>query len=194
VAEVVLEWQRQTRELAAMDGISSVTIVENKGELCDMSNPYPHGQVYATNFICKSVESHLQAAAEHLAQTGRILFQDILAAEVEEGSCIVAETESMIAHVPYFARFAYEIYITPKRSVPHITALIASEVSELASLLHEVLIRMDNLWSMPFPSLMMLQQAPVDAQTIPCFIFISRSIRPCVHLSFASTWQPTRSV
>jgi UDPglucose--hexose-1-phosphate uridylyltransferase len=168
---VVQEWQHQTRLLGDMPAITSVTIFENKGEICGMSNPHPHGQIYATNFVYKTVESHLQAASEHHQQTGRILFQDILAAEAEDACRIVAENDTMVAFVPYFARFAYEIYIAPKRTVPHITALDDKETAELSSLLHEILVRLDNLWSMPFPYLLMLQQAPVDGSEYPLFHF-----------------------
>ncbi|MFK7853599.1 MAG: galactose-1-phosphate uridylyltransferase [Granulosicoccus sp.] len=171
VGSVVKEWQNQTRLLGEMDGVNSITIFENKGEVCGMSNPHPHGQIYATNFIYKTVESHLRAADEHYAQTGKILFQDILAAELEDATRLVAQNDTMVAFVPYFARFAYEIYIAPKRTVAHITALNEQETSDLASLLHEVLIRLDNLWSMPFPYLMMLQQAPVDGREYPLYHF-----------------------
>ncbi len=171
VVDVVREWQNQTRLLGEMPGITSVTIFENKGEICGMSNPHPHGQIYATNFVYKTVESHLQAAEEHHAQTGRILFQDILAAELEDATRIVAQNDTMVAFVPYFARFSYEIYIAPKRSVAHITALNEQEATDLATLLHEVLVRLDNLWSMPFPYLLMLQQAPLDGAEYPLFHF-----------------------
>ena len=162
VAAVVTEWQRQTQELAGLEGISSVNIFENKGEITGMSNTHPHGQIYATNFIYKTTESHLQAAAEHHQETGRVLFADILDAEAQDGSRIVAQNDTMVAFIPYFARFAYEIYIAPKRTVAHISELTDTEAADFSQLLHNVLIRLDNLWSMPFPYLMMLHQAPVD--------------------------------
>lgn len=171
VADVVVEWQRQTQALSALPEITSVNIFENKGEMTGMSNSHPHGQIYATNFVYKSTESHLLAAAEHHKETGRALFGDILAAEAQEGTRIIAENETMVAFVPYFARFAYEVYLAPKRSVAHITSLTDAETSDFAALLQNVLIRMDNLWSMPFPYLMMLHQAPVDDADYKLFHF-----------------------
>ena len=171
VASVVKEWQQQTRELAAIEGISSVNIFENKGEITGMSNTHPHGQIYATNFIYKTTECHLHAATEHYQKNGRILFEDILAAETQEGARIVAQNETMIAFIPYFARFAYEIYLAPKRTVAHITSLTDTEAADFSALLHSVLIRLDNLWNMPFPYLMMLHQAPVDGPSYNLFHF-----------------------
>jgi UDPglucose--hexose-1-phosphate uridylyltransferase len=168
---VIGAWQQQTRELGAMDGINSVMIFENKGELCGMSNPHPHGQVYATNFRYKSTDSHLAAAAEHERKTGRILFQDVLDAERNDGSRIVAENDTMIAFVPYFARFAYEVYVSPRRTVQHVHELSDNESSDLAGLLRQVLVRMDNLWQLPFPYWMVVHQAPTDGKPYPLYHF-----------------------
>jgi UDPglucose--hexose-1-phosphate uridylyltransferase len=66
-----------------------------------------------------------------------------------------------IAFVPYFARYAYETYVAPVRSVATIAELDAMERRDLATVLREVVIRFDNLWQMPFPYVMALHQAPV---------------------------------
>jgi UDPglucose--hexose-1-phosphate uridylyltransferase len=47
-------------------------------------------------------------------QTGQGLFQAIIQAERTDGCRILYEDEYTIAFVPYFARYAYEVYITPK--------------------------------------------------------------------------------
>ncbi|MFK7891784.1 MAG: galactose-1-phosphate uridylyltransferase [Granulosicoccus sp.] len=171
VEAVVMEWQRQTRILGNIPEINSVNIFENKGELCGMSNPHPHGQIYATNFVYKNIEACLHAASEHHRQSGQFLFEDIVAAETSTGERVIGQRESTVAFVPYFARFAYETYLVPLRRVSHITQLTDPELADLASLLHETLIRMDNLWSIPFPYLLTLHQAPLDGQNYPLFQF-----------------------
>ena len=90
-------------------------IFENKGEVVGVSNPHPHCQIYATNFVFKTIETEARVGARHLAETGRVLFQDILdggAAATAGGSC--SRTATAIAFVPYFARYAYEVYVAPK--------------------------------------------------------------------------------
>ena len=172
IANVASTWQEQTIELSTMPQVKSVAIFENKGEVCGMSNPHPHGQIYATNFVYKTTQSHLDAAAEHHRQTGHVLFQDILEAEaleVAERQRIVEQNDTMVAFVPYFARFSYELYIAPRRSVAHISQLTPEEISDLAAILKDVLVRMDNLWQIPFPYLMMVHQAPVDGMQYPLF-------------------------
>jgi UDPglucose--hexose-1-phosphate uridylyltransferase len=163
-------WQQQMRELAAHPDVAFVLIFENKGEVVGVSNPHPHCQIYATNFTFKYIETEGLAGRRHLEQTGRYLFQDILAAEQQDGRRLVSRHGSAIAFVPYFARYAYETYVAPLRSVPTIADLEADERRDLATVLRDVVIRFDNLWRMPFPYVMALHQAPVQGGT-PGFHF-----------------------
>ena len=155
-------WQGQYRELGARPEVNHVLIFENKGEVVGVSNPHPHGQIYATNFVFKTTENEVAVSRRHLAETGRILFQDILEAERTDGRRIVAENAAAIAFVPYFARYAYEVYVAPRATHPSLADLSDAEVDDLADVLKRVLVKYDNLWRMPFPYVMALHQAPTD--------------------------------
>ena len=154
-------WQQQMHELATHPDVTFVLIFENKGEVVGVSNPHPHCQIYATNFTFKYIETELDVGRRHLEETGRFLFQDILAAEQQDGRRILARHGSAIAFVPYFARYAYETYVVPLRSVATIAGLDAGERRDLATVLRDVVICFDNLWQMAFPYVMALHQAPV---------------------------------
>ncbi|MEO8483926.1 MAG: galactose-1-phosphate uridylyltransferase [Acidobacteriota bacterium] len=154
-------WQEQMRMLATHPDVAFVLIFENKGEVVGVSNPHPHCQIYATNFTFKYIETELLAGKRHLEQRGRVLFQDVIAAERADGRRIIAEHGSAIAFVPYFARYAYETYVAPVRNVATIDQLDDNERWDLATVLRDVLIRFDNLWHVPFPYVMALHQAPV---------------------------------
>ena len=79
----------------------------------------------------------------------------------------------MIAFVPYFARYAYEVYLVAKRRVPHVFALNDAEGAALARALSAVTIRFDNLWRTSFPYVMVLHQAPSDAGADAFHFFIA---------------------
>jgi UDPglucose--hexose-1-phosphate uridylyltransferase len=153
--------QQQMHELAAHPDVACVLIFENKGEVVGVSNPHPHCQIYATNFTFKHIETELLAGRRHFGETGRSLFQDILSAERQDGRRIVTRQGSAIAFVPYFARYAYETYVAPLRTVRTVAALDDDERRDLATVLRDVVIRFDNLWRMPFPYVMAFHQAPV---------------------------------
>ena len=78
-------WQEQYRELSARPDISHVLIFENKGEVVGVSNPHPHCQIYATNFVFKTIETEALVGQRYLDETGNVLFQVILKAERDDG-------------------------------------------------------------------------------------------------------------
>jgi len=160
IENLISAWQAQYIDLGRHPEIEHVLIFENKGEAVGVSNPHPHCQIYANNFVFKTIETEVRASQEHLATTGRILFQNIIDAEQSDGRRIIYENETAIVFIPYFARYAYEVFIAPRQSHPNIAALSAAEVSDLAKALKETTVRFDNLWQMPFPYVMPLHQAP----------------------------------
>jgi UDPglucose--hexose-1-phosphate uridylyltransferase len=155
-------WQRQYSELAKFPGVKHVLVFENKGEVVGVSNPHPHCQIYATNFVFKTIEVEAAASERHLQQNGRVLFQDILDAEEKDQRRIIAENNSTVAFLPYFARYAYEVYVAPKQTHSSLANLSEAEVQGFAAVLKETLVRLDNLWRMPFPYVMTLHQSPTD--------------------------------
>ncbi len=162
IAVLLRVWQEQYRELGRLPEVEHVLIFENKGEVVGVSNPHPHCQIYATNFVFRYIETEARAGQRHLAETGRVLFQDILEAERRDGRRILCENERAIAFVPYFARYAYEVYVAPKAAHPSLASLSDEEVADLAGVLKRVLVAFDNLWQMPFPYVMPLHEAPID--------------------------------
>ena len=155
-------WQAEYRDLSNRDEINHVLIFENKGDVVGVSNPHPHCQIYATNFVFKTIETEAEVSRRYLDASGRPIFQDIISAEQRDGRRIICENETAIAFVPYFARYAYEVYVAPKATRPSLASLGDLEVRDLALILKETLIRFDNLWRMPFPYVMPLHQAPTD--------------------------------
>ncbi|HEY3594308.1 MAG TPA: galactose-1-phosphate uridylyltransferase, partial [Polyangiaceae bacterium] len=47
VEQVVRVWQKETSDLGRRPEVSQVLCFENKGEVVGVSNPHPHGQIYA---------------------------------------------------------------------------------------------------------------------------------------------------
>ncbi|GAC1627862.1 MAG: galactose-1-phosphate uridylyltransferase [Ktedonobacteraceae bacterium] len=173
IESVVEVWQQQTIDLGRLAGIKHLLFFEKKGEVVGVSNPHPHGQIYATNFTFKTIETELLASQRYHNETGHQLFTSIIDAEQKDGRRILFEDEHTIAFVPYFARYAYEVYLAPKRRVAHISELSASEVASLARGLKNVTVRFDNLWHISFPYVMVLHQAPSDGAYADYHFFIA---------------------
>ena len=178
ITKIVETWRRETRDLGALPEVQQVLIFENRGEVVGVSNPHPHGQIYATNFTWKTFDTELEAQRRYARETGRALFSDIIDAERRDGRRVLHEDEHVIAFVPYFARYAYEVYVAPRRRVPHISTLSDTESESLARALKDVTVRYDNLWRQPFPYVMPLHQAPTDGGDYRDFHFFIGFLPP----------------
>jgi UDPglucose--hexose-1-phosphate uridylyltransferase len=163
--------QSQYRELGAHEDVRHVLIFENKGEVVGVSNPHPHCQIYATNFVFKTIELEAEAQAAYLAEHRRPLFQDIVAAEEADGRRLLVRRDRALSFVPYFARYPYETFVAPRETRASLADLNAAELADFAVVLRETLIRLDNLWRMSFPYVMVLHQAPTDNAPHPGFHF-----------------------
>jgi len=162
ITDLLRTWRDQYNELGARPEIRHVLTFENKGDVVGVSNPHPHGQIYATNFVFKTIETEAAVSRRHLDDYGRPLLQDIIRSEQEDGRRILFENPSALVFLPYFARYAYECYVAPKATHASLATMTPEELQDLAAALKDLLVRYDNLWQMSFPYVLTLHQAPTD--------------------------------
>ncbi len=151
-------WAEQERELARLPGVRSVLVFENNGPAVGVSNPHPHCQIYATGIVHPVTAGIIAAERE----AGQRLMAGIIAAERADRDRLLHDRDGALAFVPWFARYAYELYVLPERRVPRLSALDDGERRALAAALKAALVRLDNLWRMPMPYVLVVQQAPSD--------------------------------
>jgi UDPglucose--hexose-1-phosphate uridylyltransferase len=178
IANLLRTLQGQYRELAARPEVNHVLMFENKGEVVGVSNPHPHAQIYATNFVFRTIEVEARAFAEYLEGHGTPLFQEIIRTERDDGRRIVVDRASALSFVPYFARYPYETYVAPADTRPSIADLEPAELTTFAAVLKETLVRLDNLWRMSLPYMMVMHQAPTDGGAHPGFHFHVQILTP----------------
>jgi UDPglucose--hexose-1-phosphate uridylyltransferase len=171
VVELLTALQQQYRELGARPEVNHVLMFEAKGDVVGVSNPHPHCHIYATHFVFRTIEVETEAAASHFATHDRSLFADIISAEEDDGRRILERRDGALSFVPYFARYPYETYIAPRAPHASIADLSVPELAEFADVMSTTLARLDNLWRMSFPFVMVLHQAPTDGLPHPGFHF-----------------------
>ena len=171
ISGLLRTWRDQYLELGARPEVRHVLTFENKGEVVGVSNPHPHGQIYATNFVFKTIETEAAVSRRYFHEHGRVLFQDIIRAEQEDGRRVLFDGSSAIAFLPYFARYAYECYVAPKQAHASLATMTPDEIDEFAVALKTLLVRYDNLWQMSFPYVLTLHQAPTDGADYSGFHF-----------------------
>lgn len=162
IEDIYSVWQNEYRSLASNPVIKNVLIFENKGKAIGVSNPHPHGQIYATGYVPKILEREVDSANIYRKEKNSCLFCDLVKHETQNKSQIVLENEHFIAFIPSFARFVYETYIVPRRHVARITELTTGEIEALASIHKDLIVKFDNLFEMSFPNITMLHNAPTE--------------------------------
>jgi UDPglucose--hexose-1-phosphate uridylyltransferase len=151
----------RTSELSRLPGVRQVYCFENRGREIGVTQPHPHGQVYAYPFVTQRTDRMLRSVRAHARRTGRNLFDDVLAAERAAGTRLVRAGRHWVAFVPHAARWPYELHCYPLRRVPDLASLLPAERAELADFQLDLLGRFARLFSAPAPYVSGWHQAPV---------------------------------
>src|ERR1700735_3364949 len=122
VSAIVTTWRDRTDALQAQDGVAHVLIFENRGAMVGTSNPHPHCQIYAGAMVYATMAREAEVACEYHQRTGRSLLADVVQRE-EGGPRVVAPGTHFFACVPWFARYAYEVHVYPRRPVASLVDL-----------------------------------------------------------------------
>src|SRR5262249_55061224 len=96
----------------------------------------------------------------HRREHGGNLFDDLLAAERDDGERLVAGNEEWTAFVPYAARWPYEVHLYPNRRRADLTGLDDAARDAFAEIYLDLLRRFDRLFDAPAPYLSAWQQPP----------------------------------
>ncbi|MBM4252167.1 MAG: galactose-1-phosphate uridylyltransferase [Deltaproteobacteria bacterium] len=160
-------WGERCKELGRDPNINYVMPFENRGVEVGVTLHHPHGQIYAYPVVPPIPQRELEQMQAYWQQHGSGLLEDMIKTEIKEGERIIFEGEHAVAFVPICARYAYEIWIAPKRPVASLAEMDHGERRDLALALKTVLKKFDALWNRPFPYLMVLHQAPTDGTPHP---------------------------
>ena len=155
-------WQQEYNSLRQDQSIQQILIFENKGEEIGVSNPHPHGQIYATDFVGDSFSRLRQSQAKWAAENNSILLLDLIARDEYKQSLIVSENKDYVVIVPYFARFAYETWIIPKRKANHIGQLNDNEVENFALIYQQMAKTYNVLFQRESPNISLMYNSPCD--------------------------------
>jgi UDPglucose--hexose-1-phosphate uridylyltransferase len=149
---VVHAWADRYRDLHALPEVRFVSLLENRGEILGMSLSHPHCQIHGLPYVPLVIEREVEAFRREP------MLQRLL--ERLEPHLLVLEDKYHTAFVPPFARYAYEVWVVPKRFVPGPWSYSPGETRSLAWMLGEIVERYDLLAGGEFPYIMFLHASP----------------------------------
>jgi UDPglucose--hexose-1-phosphate uridylyltransferase len=160
ILRVVNVWAEQITELGAK--YRWVQIFENKGAVMGCSNPHPHGQVWAGNFVPRLSAPEERTQRQYREQHGNLLLLDYVEEELQRQERVVESNPDWAMVVPYWAVWPFELLLLPRRPVKRLPDLTAAERASLADILKLGLTRYDNLFETSFPYSTGWHGAPTD--------------------------------
>lgn len=155
---VVDVWASQTEELGRK--YRWVQVFENKGDVMGCSNPHPHGQIWASDFIPNEPAHEEREQLAYFQKNGAPLLIDYLQNELRSEERVLISNEHWVVVVPYWATWPYELLLLPRRHVLRLPDLTDAERDALAEILKRMLTRYDNLFQVSFPYSMGWHGAP----------------------------------
>ena len=167
IRNVVNVWAEQEAELAGRGDLRYVQIFENRGAMMGASNPHPHGQIWATEHIPDEPMAELATQREYRAKHGSNLLTDYLALELKHGERVVAENDTWVALVPFWAVWPFEVLLLPRDPVPTMRGLNEAQRGGLAAILQVVTSGYNRVFDTPFPYSMGFHTAPSDGEEHP---------------------------
>ena len=160
VAEMPLEritlltetWIDRYTNLLPRKDIAYVMPFENRGEECGVTLHHPHGQIYCYPFIPPVIEKEVSTFKE----------ENFLLSMMQslEEKYFVYQDDHMIAAVPPFARYAYEIWIMPKKRKAGPWQFTQVEIESFSTSLQKVVKGYDSFLQKKCPYVMGLHAAP----------------------------------
>ncbi len=156
IQTIINTWAEQVAELG--EKYRYVQIFENRGDMVGCSNPHPHGQIWACDYIPSEIaREHLQQD-RYFKKHGSDLLGDYLASEEAAkrrgDNRFVLSNAHWTVVVPYWAYWPFETLVLPKRNIGSLVQTDAAERAALAEVLKTLCTKYDRLFDTNFPYVM----------------------------------------
>ncbi len=165
IRRVVQMWADQITELGSR--YKWVQIFENKGSAMGASNPHPHGQVWACDYLPTLISKEDASQKAYFNDKRSSLLIDLAEQEVLLDQRVVAKNDSWVLLVPFWANWPFEYLLLPRRSVGRLSELHEDEKDQLSEILKVGLQAYDRLFQTSFPYSMGWHGAPTDGGDHP---------------------------
>lgn len=166
-----------------------VQAFENKGAVMGCSQPHPHGQIWANNFLPNEIERKDKNLHAYYQEHGTNLLLDYVKKELMSGERIVVETKYWVALVPYWAAWPFETMLLPKMAAARFSDLNPTAKADLAVALKALTTAYDNLFETSFPYSMGWHYAPF-IETHPEQSLASHQDDPCQYWQLHALFYP----
>jgi len=142
-------------------------IFDNNGEIVGCSNIHPHAQIWITSSLPDEPKREFEQLVKYRAShCGSHLLRDYLRLELDEKrkrERVVWENEGFAVLCPWWAVWAFEVLLLPKRPIRGLVELTEVEKTQFAEAILHITKAYDNLFGVTFPYSMYSLPQPIYA-------------------------------
>ncbi len=163
LAEVLIVYRARFQHWSNQKHIQHATLFKNVGYAAGASLEHAHSQLVALPFVPEAIENEMQAAKHFYDREGTCVFCSLLEEELRQGERLVAEEGPFVALCAYAGRQPFETWILPTSHASHFEQLSEDDTLPLASLLQQVVCRLQSQLK-PLSYNLILHTAPFGDQ------------------------------
>ena len=145
-------WVDRYKKLLKNKDVKYVLPFENRGKECGVTLHHPHGQIYAYPFIPPIIKKEIESFKKEN-------FIMKMMRQLKE-KYYIYQNHDFIAAVPPFAKYAYEVWIIPKKQISGPWELNKNEIESFAKTIQKVVRGYDSFLNKKCPYVMGLHAGP----------------------------------
>lgn len=135
--------QARVRDLQNDSRIAYISVFKNHGTFGGASQSHPHTQLIGLPVVPKNIEHKYERMYGYYMNSGRVIIDDIIDEEKQDGRRIVLESDSFIAFCPFASEYPFEVMITSHTIASEIDKIEDAKLEELSKLLEKLFGAMD---------------------------------------------------
>ncbi|HYO83612.1 MAG TPA: galactose-1-phosphate uridylyltransferase [Bryobacteraceae bacterium] len=168
VEDLFWAWRDRVADLRRDIRLAHILLFKNHGEAAGAVLEHSHSQLIALPVVPKRVAEEIAGSKRYFEFRERCAYCDIVAQELDSGARVIQETDLFLAICPWAPRFPFETWILPKQHASHAELMSHSEIPDLASVLQNVVRKLDITLERPSWNLV-LHSAPLQDSALPFY-------------------------
>ncbi len=159
---ILKEFVNATKEFSKDKKIKYILPFENYGKDVGASIIHPHGQIYGFSFIPQIIQNEIKLSKKYYKKHKTCLTCAIIDNELNDKKRIVYENEQLIVFIPYYAQYAYDLYVYPKRCYGYLGESSKEELEAFSIILPKIVKALTIMFGQEVSYSLSLHQAPLN--------------------------------
>ena len=164
IMDIFEVWMNATKESSKNASLKYILPFENYGSDVGATLIHPHGQIYNFPFLPNEIQKEFDTIQEYREKNSECMVCKYLSTELDKAVRIVYHDDNIIALIPYHAKYAYDVYIYPKRHYNYLHQGTRSELNTFIDLLPRVIEALNTIFERDVSYSLSLHQAPLNTK------------------------------